>query len=357
MIYDYLIVGAGLFGATLANELTDVGYKVLVVEKQPYVGGACYTENKDGITVHKYGAHIFRTEHRSIWEYVNRYVEFKPFVNSPLAYVDGTLYNLPFNMNTYKQLWGVLKPIRAKEMIQADIVSCDNPQNLEEYALSEVGKTIYYKFIKGYTEKQWGKKCTKLPATILGRLPLRLTYDNNYYANKQYQGIPVKGYTYLIEKLLDGADVNVNIEDWHRYEFLAKNVVYTGSIDEFYDYKYGKLEYRSLNFMEFEYGIDSMYGNAVINFPESLVPYTRQIEHKFFLDEKSDRTIVSIETPCEYDGTNERYYPIETQRNLELYRKYADIETDVIFAGRLGSYKYTDMEQTIINARNLACQL
>ena len=360
--YDYLIVGAGLFGATLANRLADYGKSVLVVEKKPYVGGMCYTEKRDGITVHKFGAHIFRTNEDWVWKYVNHYAHFKPFINSPLAYVDNKMYNLPFNMNTFQQLWGVTQPKDAREQIMRDCVPHCNPQNLEEYALSKVGKTIYYKFIKDYTEKQWGKDCKDLPASILGRLPLRFTYDNNYYSGKQYQGIPEEGYTEFIKQLLSSADVWTNVGDsWRRFEDCANTIIYTGSIDEFYSYKYGELEYRSLKFDEYELDEESIYGNAVINFPEEIIPYTRQIEHKFFLGEKSNKTIISIETPCKYDGTNERYYPVITDSNIKLANKYFNIDCDLknrpIFAGRLGSYQYTDMEQTIVNAFRLARRL
>ena len=357
MKYDYLIVGAGLFGATLANRLTNRGLSVLVVEKKNHIGGMCYTEKVKGITVHKYGAHIFRTDNELLWDYVNSISTMKPFVNSPLAYVRDEIFNLPFNMNTFKQLWGVTSPEDAKILIESDCISCEEPKNLEEYALSKVGKTIYSMFIKEYTEKQWGKKCTELPATILGRLPLRFTYDNNYYRDKPYQGIPIDGYTNLIERMLMGSDVEVSVNNWWKYKNTADKVVYTGSIDEFYDYCYGKLEYRSLRFEETESNKENVLGNAVINYTTNEYNYTRRIEHKHFLNEKSQVSIISDEYPEMYNGRNERYYPVETADNLALYCKYADIETDVIFAGRLGKYSYTDMEQTIINARNLACEL
>ena len=356
-MYDYLIVGAGLFGATLAQFLSSSGKKVLVVEKNDYVGGMCYTERQHDIHIHKYGAHIFRTNNINIWDYMNYFDKFKPFVNSPMAYVDGTLYNLPFNMNTFKQLWGVILPEDAKAKIEEDCIQCDNPKNLEEFALSKVGKTIYEKFIKEYTEKQWGKKCTELPASILGRLPLRFTYDNNYYANKPYQGIPVNGYTFVITEMLSYADVELNVKNWHKYENEAKTIIYTGSIDEFYDYKFGRLDYRSLRFEEVVCDQENVRGNAVINYPTKEYDYTREIEHKHFLNEESKVSVVSYEYPELYNGENERYYPLETKENLELYNKYASIDTNVIFAGRLGQYKYTDMEQTVINARDLAFRL
>ena len=358
MKYDYLIVGAGLFGATLAHRLTtEYNKKVLVVDKNDYVGGMCHTYKQHGITVHEFGAHIFRTQDKCIWDYVNSITPFKPFVNSPLAYCEGKIYNLPFNMNTYNQLWGITIPECAMAKIDAECIRCDNPKNLEEYALSKVGTTIYELFIREYTEKQWGKKCTVLPASILGRLPLRFTYDNNYYANKSYQGIPYHGYTRLINEMLKDSDVKLGIDDWHKYQDDVNTVIYTGSIDEFYNYKFGKLEYRSLRFETTTTDINNLYGNAVVNYTTKEYPYTRAIEHKHFLGEESPVSIISYEYPELYDGTNERYYPIETDENLALYSKYADIETDVIFAGRLGSYKYTDMEQTIINARDLAFEL
>lgn len=359
MKFDYLIVGAGLFGATLAEQLSRIGKTVLVVERKDEIGGMCYTEKRDGITVHKYGAHIFRTDDYGLWKYVNEFTTFKPFINSPMSYVDGELYNLPFNMNTFKQIWGVTKPEEAKYIIEKDLVPCDTPKNLEEKALSTVGKTIYEMFIKEYTEKQWGKKCTELPASILGRLPLRFTYDNNYYSNKLYQGVPIAGYTFFIERLLDGAVVFTGVRDWRKMSKYAKQIIYTGSIDEYFSYCFGKLEYRSLYFEEYRLDYtDNANGVAVINYSSKDVDYTREIEHKHFLDEKSDITIISREFPREFDGTNERYYPIATDRNLELYKRYESIIThSVIFAGRLGQYKYTDMEQTIKSAKKLANKL
>lgn len=355
MKLDYLIVGAGLFGATLAHELTGLGKSVMVVERKDNVGGMCYTENKSGITVHKYGAHIFRTDDKNIWEYVNDIAQFKPFINSPLSCVDGEMYNLPFNMNTFKQLWGVTKPDEAKSFIEKDIVHCDEPSNLEEFALSTVGKTIYQKFIKEYTEKQWGRRCTELPASILGRIPLRYNYDNNYYSAKQYQGVPVEGYTHFIDKLLSDSIVITNVDNWTDMQKYADNIIYTGSIDEYYKYIFGMLEYRSLYFEEYKLsGVSNANGVAVINYPSKDIDYTREIEHKHFLGEQSTSTILSREFPCEYDGTNERYYPIATKDNLLLYSKYASISTNTVFAGRLGNYKYTDMEQTIKGAIELS---
>lgn len=358
MKFDYLIVGAGLFGATLAEELTRKGKTVMVVERKEHIGGMCYTEKREGITVHKYGAHIFRTDDYELWRYVNDFAVFKPFINSPLSFVDGELYNLPFNMNTFKQLWGVTRPEEAKKIIAEDLVPCDEPKNLEEKALSTVGKTIYEKFIKGYTEKQWGRKCTELPPSILGRLPLRFTYDNNYYSNKLYQGVPIAGYTFFIERLLNEAIVITGVKDWTDFIKYAKKIIYTGSIDEYFNYCFGKLKYRSLYFKEYTLDYtDNAIGNAVINFSSKAIDYTREIEHKHFLDEKSNVTIISREFPCEYDGTNERYYPIATEDNLELYKRYSNIFTSTVFAGRLGQYKYTDMEQTIKNAKKLAVKL
>jgi len=359
MKYDYLIVGAGLFGATLAERLTNrYNKKVLVVEKNDFVGGMCHTYKQSGITVHEFGAHIFRTNDEEIWDYVNSITPFKPFVNSPLAYCEGKIYNLPFNMNTFYQLWGIQIPADAEDKIKKECIDYKEPKNLEEYALSKVGTTIYELFIREYTEKQWGKKCTELPPSILGRLPLRFTFDNNYYANKQYQGIPVHGYTRLVNEMLKHTEVLTGIKDWHNYEYRADKIIYTGSIDEYYDYKFGRLDYRSLRFDTNIVGISNLYGNAVTNYTTKEYPYTRAIEHKHFLGEESTDTIISYEYPEKYTGENERYYPIETNDNLALYSKYANIENDkTIFAGRLGSYKYTDMEQTIINAIDLACEL
>lgn len=356
--YDYLVVGAGLFGATLADILTRVFHKsVLVVEKNQYIGGMCYTENKHGITVHTFGAHIFRTNESDIWNYVNSITSFKPFVNSPLARVGDKLYNLPFNMNTFQQLWGVTTPEEAHKKIKEDCVVNGKPKNLEDYALATVGKTIFETFIRDYTEKQWGAKCTELPIGILGRLPLRFTYDNNYYANKMYQGVPIAGYTEMISKMLSRSELKIGCNDWRIYIDSADKVIYTGSIDEFYEYKYGELEYRSLRFEHHVAEIQNIQGNAVINYPTREVEYTRSIEHKHFLNESSSASVISYEYPALYDGTNERYYPIENERNLRLYNKYASIKTDTIFAGRLGQYKYTDMEQTIVNAQKLAYEL
>ena len=358
MKYDYLIVGAGLFGSTLADILTkDYNKRVLVVDKNDYVGGMCHTYKQHSITVHEFGAHIFRTDSIELWNFVNELTPFKPFVNSPLAYCHGRIYNLPFNMNTFNQLWGITIPEDAIAKIKIDCVPNDNPQNLEEYALSKVGRTIYDMFIKDYTEKQWGKKCTELPVSILGRLPLRFTFDNNYYANKLYQGIPYYGYTQLIEEMLKYSDVELSVDNWRKYEHEAKRIIYTGSIDEYYNYRFGELEYRSLRFDTNVLGVSNLYGNAVTNYTTKEYPYTRAIEHKHFLGEESSDTIISYEYPEKYNGKNERYYPIETIENLELYNKYKSIETNVIFAGRLGQYKYTDMEQTIVNAQNLACEL
>lgn len=360
--YDYLIVGAGLYGAVFAREMTRAGKRCLVIDKREHIGGNIYTENMDGIQVHKYGAHIFHTSDTKIWRYVNKLAEFNNFVNSPLAYYRGELYNLPFNMNTFNKMWGVRKPEEARKKIEAQIANLQisQPANLEEQALSLVGPDVYEKLIKGYTEKQWGRDCKDLPAFIIKRLPLRFTYDNNYF-NDRYQGIPVGGYTAIIEKLLENIDVKLKM-DYKKY--VKKNpdmflkVVYTGMIDEYFDYQLGHLEYRSLKF-ETERMEESDYqGNAVVNYTEHEVPYTRIIEHKHFEPEKEksepkDYTVISKEYSIEWNPGKEPYYPVNDQKNnelLEQYKSLATKEENVIFGGRLGEYKYYDMDKTIAAA-------
>ena len=353
MKYDYLIVGAGLSGAIFAYEATKKGYKCLVIEKRSHIGGNLYCENIEGIQVHKYGAHIFRTNDKKIWDYINQFVNFNHYINSPIAKYKNKIYNLPFNMNTFYQIYGAKTPIEAMRLIDRDRIINDNPKNLEECAINLVGKNIYKKLIKGYTEKQWGRDCKKLPASIIKRLPLRFIYDNNYF-NDRYQGIPIEGYNTLFNKLLDGVDVILN-EDYNKNKgkYEAKHIVYTGALDEYYDYKHGFLEYRSLRFEEKVYDTNNYQGNAVVNYTERKVPYTRTIEHKHFVfDTETPKTVVTYEYPDKWEIGKEKYYPINDDRNnklYETYRKMAD-EEGLILCGRLADYKYYDMQDTIRKA-------
>lgn len=361
MKYDYLIVGAGLFGATFAHEMTKCGKKCLVIDKRPHIGGNVYTENVRGINVHKYGAHIFHTSDKATWDYVNEFAEFNNYVNSPVAIYRDELYNLPFNMNTFSKMWNIQKPEEAQKIIAEQIKDLDiaEPRNLEEQALKLVGRDVYEKLIKGYTEKQWGRKCTELPAFIIKRLPLRWTYDNNYF-NDRYQGIPVGGYTQIVEKMLAGCTV-VTGKDYK--DFVAHTadtfdkVLYTGMIDEFFDFKLGNLEYRSVRF-ETEYlDEDNFQGNAVVNYTGTEVPYTRIIEHKHFEFNKCHGTVVSKEYSAEWHKGIEPYYPVNNDKNNQLYsdyKKLAETCPNVIFGGRLGDYKYYDMDKTVENALKLA---
>lgn len=360
-MYDFLIIGAGLFGSTFAHQMTQRGKKCLVIDKREHIGGNVYTENIEGINVHKYGAHIFHTSNKKVWDYLNAFVEFNRYTNSPIANYKGELYNLPFNMNTFYQLWKVKTPQEAFAKIEeqrnayAHIVE---PQNLEEQALVLGGKDIYEKLIKGYTEKQWGRPATQIPAFIIRRLPFRFTFDNNYF-NDTYQGIPIGGYTKLIEKLLEGVDVRLNIdyfEDKTALDALAHKVLYTGPIDRFYDYKFGALEYRSLRFENQLLNIENYQGNAVVNYTEAEVPYTRIIEHKHFEYGKQPKTYISKEYSSEWKLGDEPYYPINDERNNDVFSKYkalADIENKFIFGGRLAEYKYYDMHQIVENALNV----
>ncbi len=354
MKYDYLVVGSGLFGAVFAHELKKKGLRCLVIDKRNHVGGNIYTENQEGINIHKYGAHIFHTSNKKIWDYVNQFADFNHYINSPIASYKDELYNLPFNMNTFSRLWGIKTPDEAKQKIKEQIESLNitDPQNLEEQALSLVGRDVYEKLIKGYTEKQWGRDCTELPAFIIKRLPLRFTYDNNYF-NDRYQGIPIGGYTQIIEKLLAGVDLLLNTEYKEfikNNEDVAPKTLYTGPIDEYYDYCLGPLEYRSLRF-EHEWPACSNYqGNAVVNYTEREVPYTRIIEHKHFEFGTQEKTIITKEYPSSWEPGQEPYYPVNSSGNNELYLKYkelADREEKIIFGGRLGSYKYYDMDKVI----------
>lgn len=363
--YDYVIVGAGLFGAVFAHETTKLGKKCLVIEKRNHIGGNCYTERINGIDVHKYGPHIFHTSNEKVWKYIQQFGEFNSFINQPVAISDGKTYNLPFNMNMFSKVWGITKPEEAIEIIKKESSEYQhlNPKNLEEQALKLVGKTIYELFIKGYTEKQWGKKCTELPPDIIKRLPVRFTYDNNYY-DDLYQGIPKEGYTKLIENMLDGIEVRLNtsFHDWvldcstGRVSDKSEKLIYTGMIDELLDYKYGRLEYRSLKFVEIEKETTNYQGSAVINYPSLDVPYTRSIEHRHFnKDTVSDKTILSYEFSVDYKEGMIPYYPIGNQKNRKLHEKYLKlVKADNIYpAGRLGDYKYYDMDDTIENALQL----
>ena len=353
--YDYLIVGAGLFGATFAHLATKRGKRCLVIDKRSHVGGNVYCEEIEGINVHKYGAHIFHTSDRRIWDFVNSIVPFNRYTNSPLAKApDGKLYNLPFNMNTFSKMWNIATPQEAKDIIASQIADLNitEPKNLEEQALSLVGKDVYEKLIKGYTEKQWGRDCKDLPSFIIKRLPLRFIYDNNYF-NDRYQGIPIGGYTKIVEKMLDGIEVRLNtnyLDNREEFDAMADKIVYTGMIDQFYDYKLGVLEYRSVRFETEELPMENYQGNAVVNYTEREVPYTRIIEHKHFEFGKQPVTVISREYSSEWHKGDEPYYPINNERNNELYQRYrelADKEKRVIFGGRLGGYKYYDMDKVI----------
>ena len=360
--YDYLIVGAGLFGSTFAYFARKRGKRCLVIDKRPHLGGNIYCEEKEGIHVHKYGAHIFHTSNKEVWDFVNSIVEFNRYTNSPVANYKGKLYNLPFNMNTFYQMWGVTVPEEAKAKIEEQkaeamknmrLVGMKEPRNLEEQALILIGKDIYERLIKGYTEKQWGRKCTELPAFIIKRLPIRFVFDNNYF-NDTYQGIPVGGYNKLIDGLLDGTETRTRVDffaDRTYWESMANTIVFTGKIDEYYDYRFGKLEYRTVRFEEEFHDCANYQGNAVVNYTEREIPYTRVIEHKHFemfgADvDRSPKTIISKEYSMEWKDGMDPYYPVNDERNTLLadrYRKLAEAEDNVIFGGRLAEYKYYDM--------------
>ncbi|ELC8373922.1 UDP-galactopyranose mutase [Clostridium perfringens] len=355
--YDYLIVGAGLFGSVFANEAKKKGKKCLVIDKRNHTGGNIYCEEIEGINVHKYGAHIFHTNNKEVWNYVNELVEFNRYTNSPVANYKGELYNLPFNMNTFYSLWKVKTPDEAMKKIeeQKREANIKEPKNLEEQAISLVGKDIYEKLIKGYTEKQWGKKATELPAFIIKRLPVRFTFDNNYF-NDKYQGVPIGGYNKITEKLLEGIDVKLSVDffkEREKLEKLADKIVFTGMIDEFYNYKFGTLEYRSLKFHNEILNEKNYQGNAVINYTEYDIPYTRIIEHKHFEYGNQDKTIITKEYPATWNRGDEPYYPINNEKNNNIYLKYkelADKEENIIFGGRLAEYKYYDMHNVIESA-------
>lgn len=355
MNYDYLIVGAGLFGSVFAHEVKKAGKSCLVIEKRNHIAGNIYTKKQQDIWVHKYGAHIFHTSNKRVWEYVNQFAEFNQYINSPVAVYKEELYNLPFNMNTFSKMWHIKTPAEAKEIIEKQIkeAGVKEPANLEEQAISLVGTDVYKKLVKGYTEKQWGRDCKELPSFIIKRLPLRFTYDNNYF-NDRYQGIPIGGYTQIVEKLLEGIEVKLSTE---YKEFIASTedtfdrVLYTGMIDEFFDYKLGELEYRSLQFEEETLtDVENYQGNAVVNYTEREVPYTRIIEHKHFEFGNQPSTVITKEYPATWKKGDEPYYPINDGKNSGLYEQYkqlADKERNVLFGGRLGQYKYYDMDKVI----------
>lgn len=368
MKYDYLIVGAGLFGAIFAYEAKKAGKKVLVIDRRDHIGGNIYTKEVEGIQVHQYGAHIFHTSDKEVWDYIQQFAEFNRYTNSPVARYKDELYNLPFNMNTFSKMWGVRTPAEAKEIIQRQIkeAGITKPKNLEEQAISLVGKDIYEKLVKGYTEKQWGRRATELPSFIIRRLPVRYVYDNNYF-NDKYQGIPVGGYTKIIERMLEGTEVRLMTDFFADREILAKeaeNIVFTGMIDAYYDYCFGELEYRSLRFETEVLNMENYQGNAVVNYTEYEVPYTRIIEHKHFEygcqggyggdgSGVSDKTVITREYPAAWSRGEEPYYPMNDEKNNALYARYrelADQEEHVIFGGRLGMYRYYDMHQVVKEA-------
>lgn len=352
--YDYLIVGAGLFGATFAYEANKRGKKCLVIDKRDHTGGNIYCKKIENINVHQYGAHIFHTSNKKIWDYVNSFVEFNRYTNSPIANYKGEIYNLPFNMNTFNKLWGVVTPEAAKAKIEEQRLASGivEPKNLEEQAISLVGTDIYTKLIKGYTEKQWGRSATELPSFIIKRLPVRFTYDNNYF-NDKYQGIPEGGYNIIIEKMLKGVDVNLSTDFFkNRDELinLAEKVVFTGMIDEFYNYQLGTLEYRSLKFEHEILEYENYQGVAVVNYTEREIPYTRVVEHKHFEYGTQDKTVITKEYPVDWKIGDEPYYPVNDNKNNELFEKYRELaskEKNIMFGGRLGNYKYYDMHQVI----------
>lgn len=362
MKYDYLIVGAGLYGAVFAREATDEGKKVLVIDRRKTIGGNVYTENIEGINVHKYGAHIFHTNNKEVWEYVNRFAVFNRFTNSPIANYHGELYSMPFNMYTFNKMWGVVTPEEAKKKIEQQKKEIQGaPRNLEEQAISLVGRDIYEKLVKGYTEKQWGRDCKDLPAFIIKRLPVRFTYDNNYF-NALYQGIPIGGYTKMVEKMLDGIEVKLNTDFFDNredYKTIAEKIVYTGSIDRYFDYKLGTLEYRTVKFETELLDIPNYQGNAAVNYTDKETPWTRIIEHKWFEfgqdseGKELSKTVISREFSTEWKLGDEPYYPVNDKKNSELYEKYrmlAKNEKNMIFGGRLGEYKYYDMDAVIAAA-------
>ena len=365
-MYDYLVVGAGLFGAVFAHEAKKNGKSVLVIDKRPNIAGNIYTEKVEGINFHKYGAHIFHTNDTGVWNYITRFATFNRFTNSPVANYKGELYSMPFNMYTFNKMWGVVTPEEAAEKIEEQKSEITGePKNLEEQAISLVGRDIYEKLVKGYTEKQWGRDCKELPAFIIKRLPVRLTFDNNYF-NALYQGIPVGGYTKMVENMLDGIEVRLNVDflkEREKYEALADRIIYTGAIDAYFDYALGNLEYRSVRFENEVLDIPNFQGNAAVNYTDRETPWTRIIEHKWFEFGKDEagndlpKTVISKEYSSEWKPGDEPYYPVNDEKNNKLYQEYkkmSEKEEKVIFGGRLGEYKYYDMDVTIRSALNLA---
>ncbi len=362
-MFDYLVVGTGLFGSTFAHEAAKKGKKVKLIDKRNHIGGNIYTEKIESITVHKYGAHIFHTNNQEIWDYVNQFADFNRYTNSPIANYHGEIYNMPFNMNTFNKLWGVVTPEEAQAKIeeQRKAAKIEKPANLEEQAISLVGTDIYERLIKGYTEKQWGRKAADLPAFIIKRLPVRFTYDNNYF-NDRFQGIPIGGYTQIIENMLasDRINVELNTDFFSNKEEYMKafpKIIYTGMIDQFFDYRYGELEYRSLKFESIVLEQENYQGNAVVNYTDSETPYSRIIEHKHFEFGKQPKTIITKEYPMSWEKGSEPYYPINDDKNNEKFKQYQDLaekQSNVIFGGRLGIYKYYDMHQVIASALTMA---
>ncbi len=356
-MYDYLIVGSGLFGAVFAYEAKKRGEKCLVLEKRAHIGGNIYTEEVEGIQVHRYGAHIFHTSDKKVWDYIQHFAEFNRYTNSPVAYYKGEIYNMPFNMNTFNRMWGVVTPAQAKEKIEKQRAESgiSVPANLEEQAISLVGKDIYERLVKGYTEKQWGRRATELPPEIIKRLPVRFTYDNNYF-NDLYQGIPIGGYTKIIERMLEGVEVCLNtdyLKDREEFRKMADKVIYTGPIDAYFDYQYGELEYRSVRFDTEILDMENFQGNAVVNYTEYEIPYTRIIEHKHFEFGTQPKTVISKEYSVAWKRGDEPYYPVNNEKNNALYQKYAGrarTEEGVLFGGRLGKYRYYDMHHVVSEA-------
>ncbi|MEH2941694.1 UDP-galactopyranose mutase [Lachnospiraceae bacterium KK002] len=362
--YDYLIAGAGLFGAVFAQEAKKAGKKCLVIDKREHIAGNIYTREVEGIQVHEYGAHIFHTSSREVWEYVNKFAEFNRYTNAPVANYKGEIYNMPFNMNTFHKLWGVVTPQEAKAKIeeQKRAHAVEHPKNLEEQAINLVGTDVYTRLVKGYTEKQWGRRAAELPAFIIKRLPVRFTYDNNYF-NDNYQGIPIGGYTGMIERMLEGTEVRLQenfLEKREYYQDMAETIIYTGMIDEYFDYCFGELEYRSLRFETEVLEEENYQGNAVVNYTEYEIPYTRIIEHKHFEYGTQPKTVITREYPQSWHKGDEPYYPMNDEKNIRLYEKYRELacrEGNVIFGGRLGQYKYYDMDDTVEAALQCAREL